>query len=530
MNKLRISKILIIGAVLLITAFQAYWLIKLYHTEEETLAKTIHFSFFQSMNDINLKRMRNDTILNPKDGVVDRLFVTGVNIAPRIGALPDSPNPSKVFIYADTFTQRETHLKVDSIHPRKQVFFQELKDLDPSKIKSITIIKDSSIKIRSAGIAQDSIKIVTAASRTSKNSTANSLKGKPKMIQITLKDLLQKKSTLYDSIPLSKIDSAFKKILAKNDINLPYLISKQPYGKTTYKVSLKSIETGQFPIGFNSGSSYKATIFNPASYIIKKISPQIIVSLLVIVFTIISFVFLYRSLASQKRLTEIKNDFISNITHELKTPIATVNVAVEALRSFGVLQDPERSKEYLDISALELQRLSLLVDKVLKLSLFENKEIELNIELIDLLQLIQEVMATMKLQFDKHKAGINLITEGEQFLIKADKIHITGVIYNLLDNALKYSKDDPQITITLSSSNESVMLSVQDNGIGIAREYQPKIFDKFFRVPTGDKHNIKGYGLGLSYVYYIIEKHKGRINLQSEFGKGSIFTIKLPMA
>ena len=224
----------------------------------------------------------------------------------------------------------------------------------------------------------------------------------------------------------------------------------------------------------------------------------------------------------------MKNEFISNITHELKTPIATVNVAIEALRNFNAIQSPEKTKEYLDISASELQRLSLLVDKVLRLSMFENKEIELKKEKFDLFQLTEEIIATMKLQFDKVNATISLAKEGERFVIDADKLHITSMIYNLLDNALKYSKERPEIAVKIISHAGYVELCVSDKGIGIAPEYKQKVFEKFFRVPGNAHHNTKGYGLGLSYVSHIAKRHLGFVEVESEVGKGSTFSVKLP--
>ena len=161
-------------------------------------------------------------------------------------------------------------------------------------------------------------------------------------------------------------------------------------------------------------------------------------------------------------MSEIKNEFISNITHELKTPIATVNVAIEALRNFNAIQNPERTKEYLDISATELQRLSLLVDKVLQFSVFENKEVELKKEWFDLKELTQSVINSMGLQFDKQHAGSKPRNNWENFVIEADKLHITSVVYNLLDNALKYSKENPSIKVELITHNQYIDLKVTD--------------------------------------------------------------------
>ena len=267
---------------------------------------------------------------------------------------------------------------------------------------------------------------------------------------------------------------------------------------------------------------------NKVSYILKQLTLPVLFSVLLVGITVLSFVLLYRNLVRQKRLAELKNEFISNITHELKTPIATVSVAIEALKNFNAIDDPQRTKEYLDISQNELQRLSLLVDKVLKLSMFEKKEMELKKEQFDYRQLVLEVMNSMRLQFEKYHAIVNLHTKGDNFIVEADKLHITSVIYNLLDNALKYSKENPVIDVQLKANPESIELSVSDNGIGIASAYKEKIFDKFFRVPTGDKHNIKGYGLGLSYVAEVIKRHQGDVQVESELGKGSTFTARFP--
>ena len=194
----------------------------------------------------------------------------------------------------------------------------------------------------------------------------------------------------------------------------------------------------------------------------RRVGPQAAFSLVLIGITVFSFLLLYRNWQRQRRLTELKNDFISNITHELKTPIATVSVAVEALRNFNALQDPNRTKEYLDISADELQRLSLLVDKVLKLSLFERQEIELKSDYFDLRTLVEDVMTSMRLQFEKYGAKVVLAAATADFRLRADKLHITSVIFNLLDNALKYGKSNPSITIDLGADHGQLVLAVID--------------------------------------------------------------------
>lgn len=347
---------------------------------------------------------------------------------------------------------------------------------------------------------------------------------------------LASNKTINDSIPVRIVDSAFKEELIKSNKKLPYTIVFQKYAngnarKADFETdSTDAVITSKVFVGFNTPYSYQAAFGNAGPFVLKKMGVQIGGSVLLLLFVLISFITMYRNLMAQQRLTVIKNDFISNITHELKTPIATVNVAIEALRNFGGLQNPERTKEYLDISASELQRLSLLVDKVLKLSMFENHEITLQKESFDLKKLIEDVMLSMKLQFNKQKAITELETTGQDFLIDADKLHITSVVYNLLDNALKYSKENPHIAVKLIRHAEYFELRVNDNGVGIPDAYRKKIFEQFFRVPSGNRHDTKGYGLGLSYVNHIIRKHHGFIEVESELGKGSTFIVKIPFA
>ena len=260
-------------------------------------------------------------------------------------------------------------------------------------------------------------------------------------------------------------------------------------------------------------------------------------SLLLFGMTALAFGLVYRSLRQQERLTALKNDFISNITHELKTPISTVSVAIEAMQNFNALQKPELTKEYLDISKNELARLSMLVDKMLKLSVFEQKEPELKKETIDLAALVAQVLDSMRLQFEKQNVKIALDTVEERnpdsfgkgvshTFVEADKTHLTSVIYNLLDNALKY--EGKNIQIHFATEGNLLKMSFQDDGCGIASEYHAKVFDKFFRVPKGNVHNVKGYGLGLSYVASIVKQHGGRIEVQSVLEQGSTFSVFLP--
>lgn len=278
-----------------------------------------------------------------------------------------------------------------------------------------------------------------------------------------------------------------------------------------------------------SGERYVAEISAYGGHLLRKVLPQGLFALLLFSCVALAFGLMYKSLRQQQRLTELKNDFVRNMTHELKTPISTVSVAIEALQNFDALSDPARTREYLDISRLELNRLSLLVDKVLRMSLFEQGEPELKPEPLDLRLLVEEVLAAMKIQFEKYRAEVSFSASGEKFGLRGDRLHLTSVVYNLLDNALKYSHSTPSIEVVLAQSEGNLAIRVSDRGRGIPSEYRERVFEKFFRVPTGDVHDVKGHGLGLSYVAGVVRLHGGDIRAEGREGGGTSFEVKLPM-
>ncbi len=334
--------------------------------------------------------------------------------------------------------------------------------------------------------------------------------------------LLYGVDSLQDSLRLSEIDSAYATVLKEEKITIPFSI-----------LQLDSTQVSDEPVfnevtvGLANPVTYKLSLGNTFPYLIKRISLPILFSIILLGITILSFVLLYRNLLKQRKLGELKNEFISNITHELKTPIATVGVAIEALKNFNAMDNPQRTKEYLDISSNELQRLSLLVDKVLKLSMFEKKEIELKYESLNLKDIVDEVTSSLRLQLEKNNARVS-VTQNGDLTLQGDRLHLLSVVFNLVDNAVKYSNGDPSIQIELNGDEQNVELSIKDNGIGIQQEYQNKVFEKFFRVPAGDTHNTKGYGLGLSYAAHVVKKHGGIISVDSQPGFGTRFTIILP--
>lgn len=346
-----------------------------------------------------------------------------------------------------------------------------------------------------------------------------------------------------DTVSLDTLTLYFDAALKKANIPLEFLVEHQTTSPEKFHMFRGRSDTNDSNdnqtyiysdtiqlegVRFNPVSRYYASIFPIQSLILRQIAPQILFSFLLTIITLIAFIILYRNVRAQQRLMELKNDFISNVTHELKTPVATVSVALEALKNFHALNDPKLTNEYLDIARNELNRLTLMTDKILKAAVFENKGISIQKEAVDLHKTVAQILDSMRLIFEKRQAVVSFNPEGKSFTVEGENAHLTNVIYNLLDNALKYSPNQPIITIGLTETSEEVILSIQDEGLGIPDEYKKKIFEKFFRVPTGDIHNIKGYGLGLSYVAGVVKAHQGSIDVRSESGKGSTFRIHWP--
>ncbi|PSL49355.1 phospho-acceptor domain-containing protein [Chitinophaga niastensis] len=340
-----------------------------------------------------------------------------------------------------------------------------------------------------------------------------------------------------DSTNLKKLDSVFRVELANRQIATPYKLdtfhlSYSGFERETFRDSIRRREprqTAKIPFNPASNLFVRASFESPLQFILQKMIWTLLSSVVLLVLTTLCFVYMLRTILKQKKLSEVKNDFINNMTHELKTPIATVSAAVEALQNFNALNDQRKTQTYLDISKNELQRLSDLVEKVLHIAAEEKEDIELFREATDLNEVIDNILSNhqlkankpLQLRYDNNLAGHS---------VYVDKTHLSNAINNLVDNAIKYSKEPVQLYLQTSIENGILKIRVKDNGIGIPKIYQTNIFDKFFRVPTGNLHNVKGFGLGLSYVQKIVEMHGGTIRVHSEPEKGSEFIIIIPSA
>ncbi|HEC44995.1 MAG TPA: HAMP domain-containing histidine kinase [Bacteroides sp.] len=285
-----------------------------------------------------------------------------------------------------------------------------------------------------------------------------------------------------------------------------------------------------FPRDVFSRSGYLSVYFpHRTSFILRSLGFMGISSIILTLLVILGFSLTIFIIFRQKRLSEIKNDFVSNMTHELKTPISTISLASQMLNDKTI---PAESKNFDNISRIigdESKRLGYQVEKVLQMAIFDQGRIRLKRKKTDINDLVQTVVTNFDLQVKSREGSISGKYNAENAVLEVDPVHFTNVVSNLVDNAIKYSKEAPDITIETLDRNGQLVIKVSDKGIGIKKEYQRRIFEKFYRVPTGNVHNVKGFGLGLSYVKKIVEEHRGMVDLTSEFNKGTEFEISIPV-
>jgi len=289
-----------------------------------------------------------------------------------------------------------------------------------------------------------------------------------------------------------------------------------------------------FPMmpAFGITSSDYLLIYFPekSRYSFMNLWAMLIVSMVLVIIIVSAFAYSMFTIIRQRKLSELKNDFINNMTHEFKTPISTVSLACQALTDKDFPRSDDMYDSYIHIIEDENRRLGIMAEKILQTAILEKGKLNLRIENVDIHLLISEVIKNIAIQVEIRDGFISTDFQARNSLLKADKMHISNMIYNLLDNANKYTPRKPQIQVSTRDEVGGLLLKFSDNGIGISKVNQKKIFEKLYRVPTGDVHNVKGFGLGLSYVKFVVEKHGGTIEVESEVNKGSTFTVFLPLS
>jgi len=293
----------------------------------------------------------------------------------------------------------------------------------------------------------------------------------------------------------------------------------------TYSVEPKdNVELGKFP-KFDKFTYYFGVKFpTRTSYLVGKMQLSIIFTIVLFI-TVLFFAYAMFVILRQRRLSEMQKDFINNMTHEFKTPISTIKISADVFLNNKAIQKDDRLLRYASIIKEQNQRLNDQVEKVLQLAKIERDSFKLHIEKVDLHELLISTLQSVDLKVGEAGGVLKNNLKADDPIINADKLHLSNIIYNLLDNAVKYCNGKPEIIVETSDVGDKILLTVKDHGIGIPKEDQSKVFDKFYRIPTGNVHNVKGFGLGLFYLKKICDAHDWKINLESELNKGTTISI-----
>jgi len=357
------------------------------------------------------------------------------------------------------------------------------------------------------------------------------------LIQIILEQMVNPPRMIEHRVSKEEIDSLLSQEFAQKGIHIKYefgvfnpLTNKVVLANTNNIERLRTTElkASLFPNDIISNADYLLVNFpNKTSFLFRQIWATLASSLILLLIIIGCFAFALLTIIRQKKLSEMKNDFINNMTHEFKTPIATVSLACQALGEPAIASDGPSFQRYLKVIRDENERLEAQVEKVLQLATMRKEDLQLDLAEVNLNEIIRDASEQLNFQVEKRGGKIVLDLSPEEIYIQADENHLFSVLVNLIDNANKYSPENPDITIRSRKEDDKVIFEVADKGIGMNKESIRKVFDKFYRVSTGNVHNVKGFGLGLNYVKSVIENHGGEIKVESEPGKGSTFRVEL---
>lgn len=535
-KKLKIVFILISVALFGIIVFQAYWAVNAYHFNKKKFDADIDIAMQKAMDDC-----KKDYFDSIRVVLIRRLSDTGFKIKVDTMQEADTANAELTFHFSDQYT---TFLDPPFRIPKSRLNYYRSMIKHPATLPEV--LTEASFYIPQL-MQQYTLILGMEDIRTHPKEQAEFNKYNNSHITVPEDTMLKidrnETNTIYafpknyrqaDSLKLQKY---FTAELVKMHSWSPFVLNFSTKHTEPARLNYHYSETNEYSYKYHGFKVFniigpeffaRAVFGNSQHIVIKGMLTTLSLSLLLIIFTIYCFFYIIKIIREQKKLAELKDDFINNMTHELKTPIATIGVAIEGLQKFNALNDPEKTQRYLQTSKNELSRLNDLVTRVLNIAAYENKEIDLVKENINIDALINEVIDSEKVKSDK-KVIFNYTNKDNIKLIQADQTHFRNVLVNLVGNAVKYAKEPVNVDIACYRSGNYVAISVKDSGPGISAEHLGQIFDKFYRVPTGNLHNVKGTGLGLSYVKYIVEAHGGKVTAKSEINTGSEFIVSIPL-
>jgi two-component system phosphate regulon sensor histidine kinase PhoR len=541
MNKHKFTGILLLMSISLlgIIAVQWYWMHNAITTNEEQFNQQVK----QAMARAALRIERNQNA-----NFISSMFRGMPQIQMKHNMFPTQSNQSQdslIIEFNDFWQDKNKGVTVIKTDPNVTVETKQHNGMETTVYGFDTVINDgySSQRIQTYSS-------VTIPKTTTRQNILNNEKKRPQnpmeaqftdvmeqmVLEFTIRDIPMEERLSY-----SVIGPTIEYELKNMGIPLKYEYAIANYkGKIYTKLASKAFNIKQ------KDKAYKTTLFpndilmqsdqllvqfpEKRNYLINSVIGPFSGSLLFTLIILFTFYYTLKTIYNQKKVSEIKTDFINNMTHEFKTPIATISLAADAITNQGIICVPDKVRQFANVIKEENRRMNRQVESVLKMALFDKKDFNLNMVETMVHPLIAQAVKNISLQVEQKGGQINTNLAAANDVIKADETHFVNIIYNLLDNANKYSLDaPPDIVISTYNSDDNLVISVSDKGIGMDKDTQERIFEKFYRVPTGNVHTVKGFGLGLSYVKAIVMQFKGDIAVKSQKGKGSTFEIKLPL-
>ncbi|MDN5213416.1 HAMP domain-containing sensor histidine kinase [Fulvivirgaceae bacterium BMA12] len=513
-GKIRFIVLLVSVALISLIGFQAYWIVNSYRVNELRLAEDINRS---------VKRVV---------GTTTEIKYKSITISVKTSALMKTLN--------------ELEQKLRNTDSNVQIFFDNDHDNDALYQEYERRIATDSVFIRvfSDSPWNDNKEFENTIAIDYLVEQLDTITHKSLMLEM----LKNKEANRISQLVLNQIDKELIDSLLQVEFKALNLTDRYVYGifkqreERFIKISDNEVSndlllsdhaySARIPMPESARGNYflKLYVFEQNQAILERMVPLMLVSLLLIMIVASGYYLTITTILKQKRLSEIKSDFINNMTHEFKTPVANISLSIESLLNFNVLENRKKAEKYLNIAKKENIRLAGMVENVLKTALHDNKEIKLKREEVNMHQIIDKVISSFIIQIENQKGTITADLRAVKNQIIGDYEHLCNVIFNLIDNGIKYSFGrKPEILVSTFSENGKLNITVRDHGIGISKKHVARIFDKFFRVPTGNIHYAKGFGLGLSYVQQVVHQHGGQVTVESEPGKGSEFSVIIPI-
>jgi two-component system phosphate regulon sensor histidine kinase PhoR len=525
---------------------QIYFIKNAYQQKEQAFDRNVLNSLYNVVSVLELNEAARGIF---EVAILDSLFTNGKN------GLQCNPNTLMYSVRANKWISKEPHFFTKTETNDKGVSRTVFVSVD-SLGTHTRIIKDTLPRIKIAVAQPNNYKMdykfnfstdslgkgqITEENKISIMLRDLSLNNKKKIVSKVADQLIKADNLpIRDRVKFSVVDSLLKINLTEAGIDLPYSFGITPgegdsvllIQKNANKDELlnSQLKAKLFPNDIFSIPNYLAIYFPDRTFfILKEMSVILVLSLLFVSAIGFGFIYTIRTIIKQKRFGSLVIDFINNMTHEFKTPISTISLATEAMKNTQVIEDKEKLNRYTNVIQDENTRMRRQVEKILQMAVLEQGEYELDLNQVDIHDIILKAKHNASLLIDGNGGKITLKLAAENHFINADALHITNIIHNILDNAVKYSDDEIDITISTANVNNSVQIKISDKGIGIKEEDLKKIFDKYFRVPSDNIHDVKGFGLGLSYVKLMVDAHNGKIEIISRFGKGTELILSFPV-